>query len=93
MKDNLNIQDWKDKNVCEPLGEACQAQNSTFNGRIFSSPTPCSCCNICLENLKYGDDCTVGAPGFPIPTSICGPGLECRDDPESEHTKCLQSKY
>lgn len=68
------------------------AQNSTLNGRIFESATPCSCCNICLQNLKLGEDCTIGAPGQPMPTSICGSGLACRTDPNYEHTKCWPSK-
>jgi Thyroglobulin type-1 repeat len=67
---------------------ACRVQNRTHNGVIFPSMTPCGCCEMCLTNLKEGDDCSVGQPGAPLPNSICGSGLYCRVKAGNQHPTC-----
>jgi hypothetical protein len=80
---------YKEDNPCEPLADACLVQNTTFNGIIFPSATPCSCCEVCVENLKLGDYCTTGQIGAPIPTQICGAGLTCFLSGSDDHAKCI----
>lgn len=43
---------YKTTTGCTTLNTPCRAQNSTLNGRIFSSHTACGCCQLCLENLS-----------------------------------------
>jgi hypothetical protein len=87
-------QNEKDLTGCKALDTVCKAQNSTHNGIIFPSPTPCSCCEVCLKNLAEGEFCTIGAPGAPVPTGICGPSLYCTPgDTEEEHATCQKSKH
>uniref|UniRef100_A0A336MSB7 CSON003392 protein n=1 Tax=Culicoides sonorensis TaxID=179676 RepID=A0A336MSB7_CULSO len=75
------------ENGCPRVDIACRAQNSTHNGRLYDSPTPCNCCEFCLENLEKGDFCTIGTPGSPLPSKICGPGLYCTPH-EGKHATC-----
>ncbi|XP_063699099.1 uncharacterized protein LOC134829777 [Culicoides brevitarsis] len=78
---------YVEENGCPKVDIACRAQNSTHNGRLFDSPTPCNCCEFCLENLKKGEWCTIGTPGSPLPSKICGPGLYCTAH-EGQHATC-----
>jgi hypothetical protein len=71
------FQNYVDSIGCEPLDLPCRVQNATQNGLIFSSTTPCNCCETCLTNLKEGDDCSIGEPGSPFPKEICGDHLYC----------------
>ncbi|KAJ6643237.1 hypothetical protein Bhyg_08195 [Pseudolycoriella hygida] len=73
---------------CPGLHIACVAQNSTHSGTILRSATPCSCCETCLEHLREGEYCTIGWPGSPVPTSVCGPGLKCQLTSKDEHPIC-----
>lgn len=86
------LQNYLENEPCEGLKSACKVQNSTHNGIIMPSIGPCSCCQICIENLKLGDDCSVGGLGSPVPTGICGPGLYCTANEEDEHPTCQPSK-
>lgn len=63
-------------------------QNTTHNGLIFPSATPCACCEVCLTNLKEGDYCSKGDPGSPLPNSICGDGLYCQVKKGNEYPTC-----
>ncbi|GAB0093350.1 Thyroglobulin type-1 domain-containing protein [Sergentomyia squamirostris] len=82
-------QKYRDENGCSNVALACRAQNSTHNGRLFSAPVACSCCETCIENIEVDDDCTLGSLGSPIPHGRCGPGLTCTIQ-EDEHTTCQQ---
>uniref|UniRef100_A0A182U041 Thyroglobulin type-1 domain-containing protein n=1 Tax=Anopheles melas TaxID=34690 RepID=A0A182U041_9DIPT len=79
---------YRESNECDALKTACRVQNATHNGIIFPSATPCSCCKTCVENLKLGDDCSVGGLGYPVPAGICGPGLYCKVAEGDEHPTC-----
>ncbi|XP_058831484.1 uncharacterized protein LOC131690044 [Topomyia yanbarensis] len=79
---------YRENTPCEALKLACKVQNSTHNGIILPSMTPCSCCETCIENLKLGEDCSVGGLGSPVPTGICGPGLYCMVVKGDEHPTC-----
>lgn len=81
-------QNYRETNGCEVLAKACQIQNSTHNGIILPSPTPCSCCETCLVNLEYDNDCSIGLPGAPLPNSICGNGLYCAIRDGNQHPSC-----
>ncbi|CAH1117319.1 unnamed protein product [Phaedon cochleariae] len=63
---------------CPTLPEKCNIQNATHSGTFLPSPEACNCCQYCLENLNEGDECSIGYPSAPTPTSICGPGLACK---------------
>jgi hypothetical protein len=99
---HFSPQSYKETMGCERLASSCVAQNRTHNGEIFRSPTPCSCCETCLANLKQGDDCSIGMPGAPPPNSICGDGLYCTEkrgsnqpptcEPMFATSKCARSK-
>ncbi|XP_055611396.1 uncharacterized protein LOC129758001 [Uranotaenia lowii] len=79
---------YRESNPCDQLKTVCKVQNSTHNGIIFPSISPCSCCEICVENLKQGEDCSMGGLGSPVPTGICGPGLYCMIVEGEEHPTC-----
>uniref|UniRef100_A0A182JX45 Thyroglobulin type-1 domain-containing protein n=1 Tax=Anopheles christyi TaxID=43041 RepID=A0A182JX45_9DIPT len=79
---------YRENSACDTLKTACKVQNATHNGIIFPSATPCSCCKTCVENLKPGDDCSVGGLGYPVPAGICGPGLYCKVADGDEHPTC-----
>ncbi|XP_055532224.1 uncharacterized protein LOC129722641 [Wyeomyia smithii] len=79
---------YRENSECETLKLSCLVQNSTHNGIILPSISPCSCCQTCIENLKLGDDCSVGGLGSPVPTGICGPGLYCMVVEGEEHPTC-----
>lgn len=42
---------------------------------------------------EEGEYCTIGSPGSPVPTTICGPGLKCMPDRDGDHPKCAKSMY
>lgn len=79
---------YREASECEGLRTSCKAQNATHNGIVLPSMTPCSCCQICIDNLKLGEDCSVGGLGSPVPTGICGPGLYCMVVEGEEHPTC-----
>nr|ACP18834.1 unknown [Chrysomela tremula] len=64
--------------MCPTLPEKCKIQNATNNGIFLPSPEACNCCQYCLENLNEGEECSIGFPAAPTPTTICGPGLTCK---------------
>lgn len=41
-------------------------------------------------SLDEGDWCTIGIPGSPLPSKICGPGLTCVAH-EGQHATCESS--
>uniref|UniRef100_A0A182QB15 Thyroglobulin type-1 domain-containing protein n=1 Tax=Anopheles farauti TaxID=69004 RepID=A0A182QB15_9DIPT len=79
---------YRESNECDTLKIACRVQNATHNGIVFPSATPCSCCKTCVENLRLGEDCSVGGLGYPVPAGICGPGLYCKVAEGDEHPTC-----
>ncbi|XP_059481310.1 thyroglobulin-like [Neocloeon triangulifer] len=77
-------QEWLSKNECTPKLEAeCVA-----NGRIFSSPIECGCCDYCVSYLPKNASCNIGQPGQPTASFICGGGLTCMKDKDEEHATC-----
>ncbi|XP_049791250.1 uncharacterized protein LOC126198743 [Schistocerca nitens] len=58
---------------CPKVAEECRNGSGVF----MPYPDVCNCCEYCFTYLKEGEICTVGMPGRPLPTAICGPGLSC----------------
>ncbi|KAG4067565.1 hypothetical protein HA402_005337 [Bradysia odoriphaga] len=79
---------YKEMTGCPNLPVGCEAQNATHSGNILPSATPCSCCEVCLEHIQEGEYCTIGSPGSPVPSTICGPGLKCATVSNDDHPKC-----
>lgn len=51
-------EDYIQENGCPSIDLACRAQNETYNGRLFPSPTVCNCCKICIAHLsRYYGSC------------------------------------
>lgn len=42
---------------------------------------------------EEGEYCTIGSPGSPVPTTICGPELKCMPSKDDDHPKCAKSMY
>ncbi|KAF5297135.1 hypothetical protein FQA39_LY02715 [Lamprigera yunnana] len=81
-------QEYLEKEGCVELPEECKIQNSTYNGVFLPSLGPCNCCEYCLANLNEGEECAIGNPSSPTPSTICGYGLSCKLT--NENATCQQ---
>lgn len=79
--------DWLSKNECPDLDKDCVA-----NGRVFSYPIECGCCDYCVTYLSPGEPCDIGQPGQPTASKVCGAGLTCLRDDGDEHAMCKRMR-
>ncbi|XP_055921242.1 uncharacterized protein LOC129952596 [Eupeodes corollae] len=82
-----------EKNECMHTSDACRIQNRTYSGELFPGEVPCGCCNVCLQNLREGDPCTIGSPDVTPPMLVCGPGLYCKQDGVSTEFTCQKMTH
>jgi Thyroglobulin type-1 repeat len=78
---------WLSKNQCPELDDDCVA-----NGRVFSYPIECGCCDYCVSYLPIGDWCDIGTPGQPTASKVCGAGLKCMRDADEDHATCKRMR-
>lgn len=49
---------YRDTVGCPRLAMGCLAPNATHSGTQFPSPTPCNCCDVCMEHISmYENHC------------------------------------
>ncbi|XP_021934661.1 thyroglobulin-like isoform X2 [Zootermopsis nevadensis] len=73
---------------CNELPDEC-SDSSTMNGIILPDPSLCNCCDYCIVYLEEGDDCVLNGQGQPVHEAVCGPGLWCMKESDSDSAACV----
>ncbi|KAK8402363.1 hypothetical protein O3P69_000644 [Scylla paramamosain] len=78
--------------ICSQNGfEDTNVTECASNERKFLNPAICNCGLMCIENLKEGDSCLTSSL-VDYPSKMCGPGLECKEDPSNPRSsKCIRN--
>lgn len=78
-----------DQFPCKELPDGCRKSNSTMGGIMMTEPSTCSCCDYCIVYLEEGDDCVLNGQGLPVHEAVCGPGLWCMKESDSDFAACV----
>lgn len=48
---------------------------------------------MCLTSTEEGDDCVLNGQGLPVHEAVCGPGLWCMKEDDSDFAACVPRKF